>query len=236
MDSIDVCDVCRSRDSMRVTFSAVAAAAALVAIGACGGSTVAQAPATAVAAPQDAAGPLPVANPPPYAYSTTVTGDLHDFDFLAGAWTLQNRRLKKRLAGSNEWEEFPAVDCAQLYLGKVVNVDELVFPTKGWAGVTFRNFDIEKRQWSIYWISSRAGKVTPPVLGGFSGDRGEFYGDDVDDGRPVKVRFLWIKQGPDHAHWEQAFSLDGNTWEVNWVNELSRADPAKVCDGVSPRR
>ncbi len=51
----------------------------------------------------------------------------------------------------------------------------------------------------------------------------------------VKVRFLWIKQGPDHAHWEQAFSLDGKTWEVNWVNELARADPSKICDGVRPR-
>lgn len=191
--------------------------------------------ATAAAQTQDAPGPFPVANPGEYAFGAVHTGDVHDFDFLAGAWTLRNRRLKKRLAGSNDWEQFPAVDCAQLYLGNVVNVDEIQFPTKGWAGFTFRNFDLEKRQWSIYWISSRAGRLTPPVVGGFSGDRGEFYGEDEDEGRPVKARFLWIKQGPDHAHWEQAFSLDGKTWEVNWVNELTRADPSKVCDGVRPR-
>ncbi|HEX3480306.1 MAG TPA: hypothetical protein VHT91_35050 [Kofleriaceae bacterium] len=46
---------------------------------------------------------------------------------------------------------------------------------------------------------------------------------------------LWIKHGSDHAHWEQAFSLDGETWEVNWMNDLTRADPAKICDGVHPR-
>jgi hypothetical protein len=197
--------------------------------------TVAQAPPTAAAGPQDAPGPFPVAKPDEYAYSTALTGDIHDFDFLAGAWTLRNRRLKKRFVGSNDWEEFPAVDCAQIYLGGVVNVDELHFTTKGWAGVTFRNFDLEKRDWSIYWVSSRSGKMFPPVVGGFSGDRGEFYGEDEDEGRPIKVRFLWIKQGPDHAHWEQAFSLDGKTWEVNWVNELIRTDPSKVCDGVRPR-
>jgi hypothetical protein len=213
---------------------ALRTASPLLALAACGG-TVAQAPPTATAAPQEPAAPVSVANPDEYAYTTSRTGDLHDFDFLAGAWTLRNRRLVRRLVGSNEWEEFPAVDCGQLYLGAVVNVDEIQFPTKGWAGVTFRNFDLEKHQWAIWWVSSKKGKLTPAVYGGFTGDRGEFYGDDEDEGRPVKVRFLWIKQGPDHAHWEQAFSLDGKTWEVNWVNELSRADPAKVCDGVHPR-
>jgi hypothetical protein len=184
-----------------------------------------------------AAGPSPVASASPgeYAYTTARTGDIHDFDFLAGAWTLQNRRLKARGVGSNDWEEFPAVDCASIYLGSAVNTDEIHFTTKGWAGVTFRNFDMEKRQWSIYWVSSRNGKLQPPVVGGFEGDRGEFYGEDEDGGRPVKARYLWIKQGPDHAHWEQAFSFDGKTWEVNWMNDLTRADPAKVCDGVRPR-
>jgi hypothetical protein len=156
-------------------------------------------------------------------------------DSRTGAWSLHNRRLKARWVGSKDWDEFPAVTCAQIYLGGVANVDELHFPTKGWSGVTFRTFDIEKRQWSIYWVNSRTGRMFPPVVGGFNGDRGEFYGEDEDEGRPIKVRFLWIKHGPDRAHWEQAFSLDGKTWEVNWMNDLTRADPSKVCDGVRPR-
>jgi len=198
-------------------------------------TTGAQSGSTGAVTAPEAPGPLPVADPGPYSYSTALTGDLHDFDFLAGAWTFRNRRLKKRFVGSNDWEEFPGVDCAQIYLEAIVNVDELQFPTKGWAGLTVRNFDVEKRQWSIWWISSRTGKLASPVVGGFSGDRGEFYGEDVDDGRPIKVRFLWIKQGPDHAHWEQAFSLDGKAWEVNWVNELTRAEPSRICNGVRPR-
>jgi hypothetical protein len=170
-----------------------------------------------------------------YAYSIARTGDLHDFDFIAGAWTFENRRLKQRWVGSNDWDEFPAIDCGAVYLGSVVNIDELAFPTKGWSGVTFRTFDLEKRQWSIYWVNSKTGKMFPPVVGGFEGDRGEFYGEDEDDGKPIKVRFLWIKRGPDHAHWEQAFSVDGKTWEVNWMNDLTRADPAKVCPGGRPK-
>src|SRR3954463_3725723 len=31
-----------------------------------------------------------------YAYTTARTGGVHDFDFIAGAWTLANRRLKQR--------------------------------------------------------------------------------------------------------------------------------------------
>jgi hypothetical protein len=29
-------------------------------------------------------------------------------------------------------------------------------------------------------------------------------------------------------------SRDGKTWEVNWMNELTRTDPTKICDGVDP--
>jgi hypothetical protein len=204
----------------------------LLALAACTGGGPAS-PNVAVASSLSGA-PAP-ADPREYSYTTPHTGDVHDFDFLAGAWTLQNRRLKKRFVGSNDWEEFPAVQCAQVYLGGVVNTDELKFPTKGWAGVTFRYFDIEEHQWTIRWVTSRTGKIDEGVRGGFTGDRGEFYGEDDDDGRRVKVRYLWVKHGPDHAHWEQAFSLDGKAWEVNWMSDHTRADPAAICDGVRPK-
>jgi hypothetical protein len=158
--------------------------------------------------------------------ATLPTGDIRDFDFIAGAWSVSNRRLKARGVGSTEWEEFPGTVCGRLYLDGVANVDELAFPTKGWAGITLRTFDREARRWSIYWVNSRQGKLFPPVVGGFTGDDGEFYGTDTDDGRAVTARFRWTKQGPDRALWEQAFSYDGKTWEVNWTNELVRADPA----------
>jgi hypothetical protein len=107
----------------------------------------------------------------PPGYATTRTGDVHDFDYFAGACTTTQRRLNARGVGSTEWEEFPATLCMSLYLGGMVTVDELYFPTKGWAGFTVRTFDLEKRQWSIYWVSSTTGRMDVPVVGGFDGDR-----------------------------------------------------------------
>lgn len=68
-----------------------------------------------------------------------------------------------------------------------------------------------------------------PVLGEFSGPRGEFYGTDEDGGHPVVVRYRWHKLDHDHARWEQAFSADGARWETNWTADFTRAEPGAVC-------
>ncbi len=152
----------------------------------------------------------------------TPTGDLHDFDFLVGAWTGVNRRLRRRWSQSQDWDEFPsALRCWPL-LGGLGNVDDVEFPTRGFRGATVRLFDPARRRWSIYWANSLTGQLFPPVLGGFTGDCGEFFGDDTDDGRPVKVRYRWTRLGPGAARWEQAFSLDGTDWEWNWVMDFTR--------------
>ncbi|MGN6104044.1 MAG: hypothetical protein ACTHU0_02975, partial [Kofleriaceae bacterium] len=147
------------------------------------------------------------------------TGDVHDFDFLAGHWEVVNRRLATRFANAEDWHEFPSVQRCELWMGGVVNVDEAEFPTLGFSGMSLRVFDVAQRRWAIYWINSKSGVLFPPVHGGFTGDRGEFYGSDEDAGAPVDVRFTWTKLGPDRARWEQAFSRDGATWETNWVME-----------------
>lgn len=154
--------------------------------------------------------------------SALPTGDVHDFDFFVGRWDGANRRLKQRWVGSDDWDTFPGVLHCESRMGGVVNIDEVNFPTKGWSGITVRAFNIAKRQWSLYWINSKTGELFPPVVGGFSGDHGEFHGDDTDEGRPVKVVFKWTRFGPDAARWQQAFSLDGKQWETNWICDFSR--------------
>lgn len=151
------------------------------------------------------------------------TGDVHDFDFFVGTWNGHNRRLKKRFAGSTEWEEFPDTLTCGSHLGGVLNLDyEVKFPTKGWSGATVRTFNVKQRQWYIYWVNTTTGALFPPVIGGFKGDHGVFFGDDSDEGRPVKVRFDWTRQAPGKALWQQAFSLDGKTWETNWTCQHTR--------------
>jgi len=52
--------------------------------------------------------------------------------------------------------------------------------------------------------------------------------------RLVYVRFRWTKIDQNRAHWEQAFSYDGRTWQTNWTAEFHRADTARVCEGGRP--
>ena len=116
-------------------------------------------------------------------------------------------------------------------------MDELYFTTRHSSGLTLRLFDPEARQWSIYFISSVDGRLDPiPVVGGFQGNRGEFYAQDQVGGRPVKVRYLWTIQDQNHARWEQAFSYDDATWETNWTADFTRGDANVLCDRGQPRR
>lgn len=188
-------------------------------------------PAVAGAAPAQTTA---LAEPP--GYSLARTGNVGDFDYFAGGWTTHQRRLKARGVGSDDWDEFPATLCMRPHLDGVATVDELHFPTKGWAGLTVRTFDRAKRQWSIYWVSSERGVLEPPVVGGFDGNVGEFYGEDRDGDRPVKVRYRWDKRDADHARWEQAFSYDGATWETNWTADFTRGDAATLCRDGRPVR
>lgn len=160
--------------------------------------------------------------------STDFIGRPHDFDFLVGRWRVANRRLRQRLVGSDDWEFVEARQEAWTHLDGQVSIDEIAFEGRGWKGFTLRTLDMKARRWSIYWINSTDGRLFPPVHGGWAGDRGEFLGDDVDDGRPVRARFVWERLGPDAARWSQDFALvdpaggpDG-AWERNWVMEFRR--------------
>jgi len=58
---------------------------------------------------------------------------------------------------------------------------------------------------------------------GFEGNVGLFFGEDTDEGRPIKVVYRWTRLGPDYATWEQSFSYDdGKSWETNWKSEHVR--------------
>jgi hypothetical protein len=166
----------------------------------------------------------------PPGYSMMRTGNVHDFDYLIGAWTTQQKRLKARGVGSTEWIEAPAnKHCAVSYLDGTAIVDESRLPTNAAAGLFLYTFNPGKGQWSIFWVNPKTGQPDPPDLGGFTGSRGEFYADDVDNGRPIKVRIIWTTLDHDHARWEQAFSFDNRTWETNWISDMTRADPSVIC-------
>ena len=155
-----------------------------------------------------------------------AAGTARDFDFFMGSWNVHNRRLRKRLADSDEWDEFEATSVARPLLDGLGNEDE--FRTDydgGFIGMSFRFFDAEKKRWSIYWADTRrCGEVDPPVFGSFFGDTGVFVGEDTFEGKPILVRFVWSGVTTKTPRWEQAFSADdGESWETNWVMDFTPA-------------
>ena len=154
-----------------------------------------------------------------------ATGHVSDFDFLAGDWTVVNRRLRQRWVGSNDWDEFSGTMRCRQHLGGVVNVDEMLCPDRGFSGMTVRVFDLALTRWSISWINSTVGRMEPPVFGGFRHNVGRFAGYDTDGAVEIAVRFTWTVFDGDHARWQQSFSkdlgVDGDE-ETNWIMEFTR--------------
>jgi hypothetical protein len=151
----------------------------------------------------------------------------HDFDFWMGRWEQRNRRLRERLAGCDEWDEFDSKSVAWPTLDGLGNVDE--FRTDyggGYVGMSIRLFDPATRMWSIYWADSRSpGPLEQPVVGSFSGGVGIFECRDTFNGQPIVVRYTWSQTTLPTVRWEQAFSSDdGETWETNHITESTRVD------------
>ena len=148
---------------------------------------------------------------------------MNDFDFLAGTWDVTNRWLVNFLDPASGWEEFPAVSYATRHFDGSANFDEIVFPTKGFSGLTLRLYSPDTAQWSLYWASKRTGTLFPPVTGQFKDGVGEFTGEDEYNDVPIIARFRWSGITADTARWEQAFSVDGGqAWVDNWFMDLAR--------------
>lgn len=152
----------------------------------------------------------------------------NDFDFFVGSWKVHHRRLRERLKGSTAWEEFEGTSVFRKILGGAGNFDENVMERESgrMEGVTLRLYDPQSEQWSIYWADSvRATLEMPPMVGKFENGRGEFYDQEVFEGRHIFCRFIWTPMSYTNCRWEQAFSQDGGkTWEMNWIMDFTRQE------------
>jgi hypothetical protein len=149
----------------------------------------------------------------------------HDFDFMVGSWKVHNRFLNGRLQCLHLWIEYDASYEFELLLNGLGNIDHYhaVRDGRSVEGITLRLYDPATGDWSLYWADNvRPGKIFPPMIGRFSGDLGEFFGDEEVDGCPVRCRFRWYRNA-EAPRWEQAFSNDeGKTWETNWIMTFTR--------------
>ena len=176
------------------------------------------APAHAAPAPQNAAKATPLPQ----------RDGSHDFDFLIGDWKAHVRRLPDRLVGSNTWIEYDGISNHKKILDSNSNFEE--FEVRNTQknlhlkAQTLRLYNPDSHQWSIYLVDVDKGTLgLPPVVGQFTGNRGEFYDQESFKERAILVRYVWLNISPKSARMEQAFSSDGGkTWEVNWICELTR--------------
>jgi hypothetical protein len=153
----------------------------------------------------------------------------HDFDYEIGTWKIHLRKLVHPLTGSNTWVEYDGTSVARKVWDGRANLDE--FESDGPAGhiegLTLRLYSPQTHQWSIFWANSKDGILgTPPMVGQFKNGRGEFYDQEIFEGRAIYVRFVWSDITTNSAHFEQSFSADGGkTWEANWITDQTRVKP-----------
>src|SRR5262245_3325767 len=108
-----------------------------------------------------------------------------DFDFFIGRWQVHNRRLRERLKGSTSWEEFEGTTVAHKILGGLGNFDEITFyrASGRLEGVTLRLYDPQSQQWSLHWADNVSGVLQTPLIGGFENGRGEFFAQEIFEGK-----------------------------------------------------
>ncbi len=168
--------------------------------------------------------------------STTPDGQ-HDFDFAVGTWKTRVRRLLKPLSGSNDWAEGTGtVSTRKVWDGRA-QLEELAMNTAGvrLEGLALRLYNPKTHQWRLHWANAKKGMLSdPPAFGAFKNGHGEFYDNEVINGKSVLVREVFSDITPNSHHFEQAFSEDmGKTWEPNLIVDLTRTDAEPTTESLT---
>jgi hypothetical protein len=144
----------------------------------------------------------------------------HDFDFEIGTWKTHLRRLLHPLTGSTTWVEYDGTTVVRKVWDGRANLVELVAdgPAGHFEGLSLRLYNSESHQWSLNFSGSGSGALSQPTIGEFKNGRGEFFDQEMFNGRAIFVRFVISDITPTSVRFEQSFSDDGGkTWEVNWI-------------------
>lgn len=149
-----------------------------------------------------------------------------DFDFFLGDWRVKHRRLKERLVGSNEWEEYEGTTHCEAILGGIANFNDSIVHRSGatYRSLGLRAFDAKTNAWTDWSLDGRnPTQVTVDGAGRFVNGVGTFFADDTFAGKPIRVRGTFTPVPASSARWEQAFSADGGrTWETNYIMLYTR--------------
>ena len=178
--------------------------------------------APAAVSAQSAAGAAPNETP-------ALRDGQHDFDFLIGTWKYHLSRLDHPLTGSKNWIELEGTGVCRPILNGAAQIDEFdaTGPTGRIQGLTLRLYNPESHQWNLNWANLKNGTLAVPTIGSFNArnGRGEFFDQEIFNGRSILVRYVWSDITPTSARFEQSFSEDGGkTWESNWITTQVRVE------------
>jgi len=158
--------------------------------------------------------------------AATVRDGQHDFDFEVGSFKIHLKRLLHPLTGSTSWVEYDGTSVTRKVWDGRAQLEEFESDSAAAGhieGLTLRLYDPQSHQWSLYWANSKGGPIFPPQIGEFKNGRGEFYAQDMLNGKSILVRFIWSNTTTNTPHFEQSFSDDGGkTWEANWITDQTR--------------
>ncbi len=145
-------------------------------------------------ASQAAAAVAEPAATPTQAAATERDGQ-HDFDFEAGHWRIHLKRLVHPLTGSKTWVEFDGTSVTRLLWNGRAQIEEFETnaATDHIEGLTLRTYNPESHQWRLYWANSNDGLLVVPQIGEFKDGVGEFYAQDIFNGKSILIRFIWSK-------------------------------------------
>ena len=113
----------------------------------------------------------------------------HDFDFEIGSWKTHLKRLVRPLTGSTTWVEYTGTTVVRKVWEGRANLVELV--VDGPAGhlevLSLRLYNPESRQWSLNSSVLGSGAMNVPSIGEFKNGRGEFFNQEMYNGRSILV-------------------------------------------------
>jgi hypothetical protein len=169
--------------------------------------------------------PPGVVQTPPPTDPASMRGGAHDFDFEIGTWRIHSSR-------SGAYSHI-----VQTVWGGRASLAQLRAdsPSPRYLGLMLRTYNPKAQQWSIYWASSSAGTLDPPLVGAFKNGRGEFFAQESVNGKTVLVRLAYFDIRPESFRTEQSFSSDGGrTWGQTQMQTFTRIAVRRY--GLRPRR